>query len=420
MLPTVLPILGVILCLVYVVLRVIHGIRSEPESVYFSRPVTTVKVLALVLGSVWFFPVSCTSTLIAGYRVITHLDARDVARGDRVHRQFSIVVEPGDRGGPFRSVRLYELPRLRETGKAYSLLMSKLSGRIALSEYGYVSYRVLENQGSVQVIEVEEGDDDGAVWSRYRATPTDVTPLASRLDYPGYIFGAPLLIAFGAALLLYGTGRLLRRMLSVAGLPSINGQWRAPVSAYFSGPVTTVRVLALVLGSVWFLPVSCTSALIPLSRVIAHMDDREVARGDSVHSGFSVVVEPGDDGKAFRLVCLSDLPQFRAKAGAYSLLMSKPSGSIDVNGYTQVSYRVVENRSSVQVIEVEDRSGAATRWSRYRATPIDVTPLASRLSYDDDTMSALPSAFFAAVLLYGIGRLLRWRLGVAGVASTTS
>ena len=180
---------------------------------------TTVMVLALVLGSAWFFPVSCTSTLYAGIQVIAHLDVREVARGDQVHPTFSIVVEPGDRVGPFRSVPLSEFPRLRETGKAYSLLMSKRSGRIDVNEYTHVSYRVLEDQSSVQVIEVEDKDDDRTVWSRYRATPTDVTPLASRMFYFGYMFGA-LPYAFGAALLLYGIGRLLRRRLRVAGVAS--------------------------------------------------------------------------------------------------------------------------------------------------------------------------------------------------------
>jgi hypothetical protein len=216
MLPILLAILGIILCLTYVVFRVINAHRRAPDSVYFGRPVTTVKVLALVLGSSWFFAVSCTSTFIAGVEVIARLDAREVARGDRVHGLFAIVVEPGDKGEPFRLVQLVELPRLRETGKAYSFLMSKPSGRIEVNELAYISYRVLENQGSVQVIEVEYGDDDVTVWSRYRATPTDVTPLASRLRSIGYIFSA-LPCALGAALLLYGIGRFLRRRLRIAG-----------------------------------------------------------------------------------------------------------------------------------------------------------------------------------------------------------
>jgi hypothetical protein len=158
--------------------------------------------------------VSCTSAVYIGTHVIAHLDARDVARGDRAHPTFLIVVESEDKSKPFRSMSLYEFQQFRETGKAYSLLMSKPSGRIDGNYDAYLSYRVLEDQGSVQVIEVEDYDDD-TVWSRYRATATDVTPLSSRMFHHGYMFGA-VPFAFGVALLLYGIGRFLRKRLRVA------------------------------------------------------------------------------------------------------------------------------------------------------------------------------------------------------------
>jgi hypothetical protein len=172
---------------------------------------TLVKVLALVLGSAFFFPVSCTSTLIAWIFVIARLDAREVAHGDQVHPGFSIVVEPGEKGQPFCKVSLSGLPRIRESG-AYSFLMSKPSGRIDNIDHTHLSYRVLENQGSAQIIEVKDYHNDKTVWSRYRATHTDVMPLSSRMFYFGYMFGA-LPFAFGTALGLYGVGRFLCRKL---------------------------------------------------------------------------------------------------------------------------------------------------------------------------------------------------------------
>jgi len=173
---------------------------------------TLLKVLALILGSAFFFPVSCTSTLFAGIFVIAHLDAREVARGDQVHPGFLIVVEPGEKGQPFRSVRLSDLPRIRESGGVYSFLMLKPSGRIDINDYTHLSYRVIENQGSAQVIEVEDKDDDNTFWCRYRATHADVMPLASRMFYIGYMFGA-LPFAFGIAFGLYGVGQFLCRRL---------------------------------------------------------------------------------------------------------------------------------------------------------------------------------------------------------------
>jgi hypothetical protein len=174
--------------------------------------VTLLKVLALVLGSAWFFPVSCTSTLFVGTFVIAHLDAREIARGDQVHPGFLIVVEPGEKGQRFRSVRLSDLPRIRESGGVYSFLMSKPSGRIDINDYTHLSYRVLKNQGSAQIIELEDKDDDNTFWCRYRATHIDVMPLSSRMFAHWYMFQA-LPFAFGIALGLYGIGRFLCRRL---------------------------------------------------------------------------------------------------------------------------------------------------------------------------------------------------------------
>jgi hypothetical protein len=174
--------------------------------------VTFLKVLALILGSAFFFPVSCTSTLFVGTFVVARLDEREVARGNQVHPGFFIVVEPGEKDQPFRSVRLSDLHRFRESGGAHSFLMSKPSGRIDINDYTYLSYRVLENQGSAQVIEVEDKDDDNTFCCRYRATHTDIMPLSSQMFYVGYMFGA-LPFAFGTALGLYGAGRFLRRRL---------------------------------------------------------------------------------------------------------------------------------------------------------------------------------------------------------------
>lgn len=144
---------------------------------------TLVRVMAFVLGSAWFSPASCTSTLYAGIHVAAYLDARDVACGDQVHPAFSIVIEPGEKGQPFQSLSLSDLARFRESTGAYSFLMSKPSGRIEVNEYTHLSFRVVQNQGSAQVIEVEDKDDDRTVWSRYRATRSDLMPLSSRMFY---------------------------------------------------------------------------------------------------------------------------------------------------------------------------------------------------------------------------------------------
>ena len=180
-----------------------------------------VKVLTLVLGSPWFFPVSCTSTFYAGMHLMSRLHPLPyclvaVEPGEN-GKPFQLVrVKSGENGKTFRSVSLFDLPEFRRTPGA-SLLMSKPFSRIDENSYTYLSYRMLEDQGSAQVIEVEDKDDNRTLWSRYRATSTDITPLASRMPlYFGYMFSA-LPLAFGTAFLLYGIGRFLRRRLRIAG-----------------------------------------------------------------------------------------------------------------------------------------------------------------------------------------------------------
>lgn len=182
-----------------------------------------IRILALVLGSALFFPVSCTGSLYVGTRIAAWLDTRDVARGDEVHRSFSVIVEPGVDGQPFRAQRLSELPRLlKEEGRErpISLLPSKPAGRIANGKHGWFSYRVLEDKGSALVIEVEDSDGDRMAWSRYQvrrgvkgeggAGPGVVVPLESRMFAPDHMVRA-LPWALGLAFLAYGIGRWLRR-----------------------------------------------------------------------------------------------------------------------------------------------------------------------------------------------------------------
>jgi hypothetical protein len=170
------------------------------------------KILVLIIGSIWFIPVSCTGLLAAGTQINANLDERDVARGDEIHRYFSVVVDTTGGEQPFRVISLPELQRLRAAGELHSLLMSKKSGNINSDNDYHASYRILESRDKEQVIEVVTGDDDGEILSRYRAISTDIIPLGSRMFHMGYMYQA-LPFAFGAALLLYGIGWLMRRKI---------------------------------------------------------------------------------------------------------------------------------------------------------------------------------------------------------------
>jgi len=176
--------------------------------------ITSMKVLAFVLGSAWFFPVSCSSTLFAGIHVISHIDTREVARGEAVHPHFWVVTEPGENGQRFRTVTLTSLRWIREKGVdcGFWFLMPKSFDAIDFGRSTHVSYRVLDSQSSAQEIEVEYKDGDGTYWSRYRATRDEVTPLTSRRISFDYMFGAlPFAVGVGCGTRV--VGRYLRRRL---------------------------------------------------------------------------------------------------------------------------------------------------------------------------------------------------------------
>ena len=171
------------------------------------------RILAFILGAVWFFPVSCSTGIVLGIQVIAKLDERETSKGDQVHPHFSVVVEQGENGSSFLTLGLGELSHFKGNSEGYSFLMSKPSGKIDCCGSN-ISYQVLEDSGSEQVIEVVEvyHDGDNKIWSKYRATPGTITPESSRMMYFGYMFSA-IPYSFGMALLLYVVGVIMRQRL---------------------------------------------------------------------------------------------------------------------------------------------------------------------------------------------------------------
>ncbi len=182
------------------------------------------KILIIVIGSAWFFPVSCTATLFAGTHLVAEFDTRNVSKGDSVHSLFKVVVETGEDGKPLRVVRLDELsgPKERMTlaksSGNISFLMSNPNGNFDASSSS-ISYQVTENSKNEQVIEVVESyhDGDNIIWSRYKATQSTISPISSRMFYFGQMFSA-FPYAFGFALILYTLGRFLQRRYHALGL----------------------------------------------------------------------------------------------------------------------------------------------------------------------------------------------------------
>lgn len=170
----------------------------------------------IVLGSGWFFLVSCTAGLFVGTRIVAQIDARDVSRGDTVHSKFSLVITSEGSDEPFSVVTLSDLTRYEEragdSGEPFtdSFLMHDSNGHRDLGTSSF-SYEVIEETANGQIIEVVETyhDGDNTIWSRYEATRSSITPISSRMFYFGYMFAA-FPYAIGFAVLLYAVGRYLR------------------------------------------------------------------------------------------------------------------------------------------------------------------------------------------------------------------
>lgn len=162
-----------------------------------------------------------------------------------------------------------------------------------------------------------------------------------------------------------------------------------------------LRLLALVLGSAWLIPVSCTAGLWVFSSI-----PFEVGKDWRYYPiFFNVLVRPEHEGEPFQVVSLKDLPRLQAECPSCSFLMDKPSGQSQYR-----SYRVVFDQGSEQVIEVvedADSLAAARTWSLYRATRSGITPISLR------TVSAGTIGGYAmglSLALYALGKGLRWRI----------
>ncbi|MGH8673602.1 MAG: hypothetical protein ACREVG_04775 [Burkholderiales bacterium] len=174
-----------------------------------------VRVLAFILGTSWFFPVSCTTGVIVGVPVVAHFHERHMEKGDQPHSLFTVVWQPGEAGEPFGYSRLADLARNKTPAPARSFIMTQPSGRSEGARFNVVTYKVLSSGASEQLIEVTWADDDYGSVSRYRATPSGVTPVFSKIMDPGYMFIAFLpALAFAAAI--YAVGVRLRRRIARA------------------------------------------------------------------------------------------------------------------------------------------------------------------------------------------------------------
>lgn len=173
-----------------------------------------------------------------------------------------------------------------------------------------------------------------------------------------------------------------------------------------------IKALAAILGASWFFPVSCTTGAVVGQKLLPILDERHVEKGDMVHSTFTVVAEPGANGKPFGGIRLDQLPALEKSGKPMSFWMSKPSGNIN-SGNSRIEYKVVSESGTERLIEVaeSDHDGDKTVWSRYKVTGSTVTPVSSRMTYFGYMFNAVIYAFVISLFLLIAGRVLKWIVG---------
>ncbi|MBT7952984.1 MAG: hypothetical protein HN764_15255 [Gammaproteobacteria bacterium] len=166
------------------------------------------KRLPIILCSGFFFPVSCTLGTAVSLPIIQHMDARDITKGRTPHYDFSVLAIAQDNNNEIVRLRLDNLQSYRDTHPDTSFLMTDNTGVIELNEYTSISYTVIEQSGSKQIIEATLTDDDGHVLSRYEVRGNEIVPLYSDGYFKSYAFIA-LRNGIVLAFILYFAGKLL-------------------------------------------------------------------------------------------------------------------------------------------------------------------------------------------------------------------
>lgn len=165
-----------------------------------------------------------------------------------------------------------------------------------------------------------------------------------------------------------------------------------------------LRLALLVLGSFWFMPVSCTSGLVAGTHVFASLDNRDIEHsGDKPHAPFYVAVTPGEhEGARFRLIALHELDTCLAKQNC-TLRLPRLTDRIAKGPY-YTGYEILENSPDHQLIEAVSHSDDYSFWSRYRVSAKGVTPVSSRMLGPQHMFRAFPYALLLSFLLRGLAR----------------
>jgi hypothetical protein len=184
-------------------------------------------VCGLVLGSLLFVPVSCTSGFVVGTIAAIKLDARQISKGDKPHPHFYVIASMPKKNGALKALHLSEIDPSyypycdgtdassiedwkREIRGKYCFLLPDSGGEFRQDECMRVTYGVTTLSPGKQLVEVHWNGDDYLGISKYIAEENRVEPLYSE-NFPGETFVLAILFSAASALIVRHVGKRLRK-----------------------------------------------------------------------------------------------------------------------------------------------------------------------------------------------------------------
>ncbi|MBF0121400.1 MAG: hypothetical protein HQK79_21425 [Desulfobacterales bacterium] len=170
-----------------------------------------------------------------------------------------------------------------------------------------------------------------------------------------------------------------------------------------------LRIAGVIIGSVLFIPVSFMGSLYIGTVLISKWDARNIANGDKPHSLFFIAVSVSDNEKPLTFISLAELDKFKKENKTHSFLLSDKHGEVKEGKFTLYRYKILEEDSIKQLIEINYSDDDRNAISRYIAEKDSIRPIYSKLFIPHYMFMAFPYALGFSIILYITGLWLKKR-----------
>lgn len=178
------------------------------------------RILLLIVASVWFFPISCTTFTIAGIQALSMYEERNMLLGEQPYSIFYVLLHNQNSGeiSPV-SLKAYKSTELNPNS---SLTLPDRHGVVRGDIGGQdftIEYTVESEQINSVVYSFSYSDPDYFSWWKYSVSAGELTPISSRVIGPSYAIVAGFMALLFAMILHYLGRYFLKRRQN--GVPDV-------------------------------------------------------------------------------------------------------------------------------------------------------------------------------------------------------